>query len=136
MFTTSNMSYLLMRVNIDVAFDTFLPHICPGVSRHPLPLAFGALVFSKTSLLSLIRCQSLTFGTCLEYRTKTDDGIKSFQLPVSSVSLNFLILQTNACLLSLHELKLNPLSRKCLFHIFQETFSSFSYSNRSIKMFA
>lgn len=58
-------TYLLMRVNIDVALDTLLSHVGPGVSAHPLPLAFGAFIFTETSLLSLIRSQAFAFWSCL-----------------------------------------------------------------------
>ena len=57
--------YLLMRVNVDVALDTFLSHVGPGVPTHPLPLAFGAFIFSEAPLLSLIRGQAFTFGSSL-----------------------------------------------------------------------
>ena len=57
--------YLLVRVNIDVALDTFLSHVGPGVPAHPLPLAFRAFIFTETPLLSLIRGQAFTFGSSL-----------------------------------------------------------------------
>lgn len=44
-----------MRVDVDVALDTFLSHVGPGVATHPLPLALGAFVFAETPLLSLVR---------------------------------------------------------------------------------
>lgn len=56
---------LLVRVNIDVALDTFLSHVGPGVPAHPLPLAFRAFIFTETPLLSLIRGQAFTFGSSL-----------------------------------------------------------------------
>lgn len=54
-----------MRVHVDMTLDTLLSHIGPGVSTHPLSFAFGTLVLSEASLLSLIRCQSFTFGPSL-----------------------------------------------------------------------
>lgn len=57
--------HLFMRVDVNVALDTFLPHVGPGVATHPLPLAFRAFVFTKTPLLSLIRGQAFAFGSSL-----------------------------------------------------------------------
>ena len=57
--------YLLVRVNIDVALDTFLSHVGPGVPAHPLPLAFRALVFAEAPLLALVRRQAFAFGSSL-----------------------------------------------------------------------
>lgn len=54
-----------MRVNVDVALNTFLSHVGPGVPAHPLPLAFRAFVFTEAPLLSLIRGQAFTFGSSL-----------------------------------------------------------------------
>lgn len=54
-----------MGINIDMAFDAFLSHVGPGVSTHPLPLAFRAFVFTKAPLLSLIWSQSFAFGSGL-----------------------------------------------------------------------
>lgn len=56
---------LFMRVNVDVALYTFLSHVGPGVTTHPLPLAFRTFIFTETSLLSLIRRQAFTFGSSL-----------------------------------------------------------------------
>lgn len=56
---------LFVRIHVDVALDTFLSHVGPGVSTHPLPFAFGAFVLSEASLFPLIGCQSFTFGTGL-----------------------------------------------------------------------
>lgn len=56
---------LFVRVNIDVALDTFLPHVGPGVAAHPFSLALGALVFAKAALLALIWCEALSFGSSL-----------------------------------------------------------------------
>lgn len=60
------LKYLLMWIDVDVAFDTFLSHVGPGVAAHPLPLTLGALVLSKTSLLPLVGCETLTFGSGLK----------------------------------------------------------------------
>lgn len=60
-----NTPYLFVRVDVDVALDTFLSHVGPGVATHPLPLAFGAFIFAKTPLLSLVRGQAFTFGSSL-----------------------------------------------------------------------
>ena len=60
--------YLLVRVDVDVAFDALLPHVGPGVSTHPLPLTLGTLVLPKASLLSLVWRQSLPFGSGLRRR--------------------------------------------------------------------
>ena len=54
-----------MWIDVDVAFDTFLSHVGPGVATHPLPFTFGALVLSKASLLPLVGCQPFTFGSGL-----------------------------------------------------------------------
>lgn len=56
---------LLVRVNVDVALDTFLSHVGPGVPAHPLPLAFWTFILSKTPLFSLVRGQALAFGSSL-----------------------------------------------------------------------
>lgn len=62
--------HLFVRVHVDMTLDTLLSHIGPGVSTHPLPFAFGTFVLSKTSLLSLIRCQSFTFGPSLKQNSR------------------------------------------------------------------
>lgn len=54
-----------MWIDINVALDTFLSHVGPGVATHPLPLTLGALVFPETSFLALVRRQSLSFGSGL-----------------------------------------------------------------------
>lgn len=59
------MAYLLVWIDVDVAFDALLPHVGPGVAAHPLPLTLGALVLSKASLLALVGGQSFTFRPCL-----------------------------------------------------------------------
>lgn len=59
------LTYLFVWINVDVAFDTFLSHVSPGVATHPLPLTLRALVLSKASLLPLVGCQSFTFGSGL-----------------------------------------------------------------------
>ena len=63
--------YLLVRVDVDVAFDALLPHVGPGVSTHPLPLTLGTLVLPEASLLSLVRRQSLPFGSGLGRRRRS-----------------------------------------------------------------
>lgn len=50
-----------------MTFDALLAHISPTVPRHPLTLAFGTFVLSKASFLSLVRCQTFAFWTCLEW---------------------------------------------------------------------
>lgn len=55
-----------MRVNVDVTLDAFLSHVGPGVATHPLPLTFGAFIFTEAPLLSLIRGQAFTFGSGLD----------------------------------------------------------------------
>lgn len=67
-----------MRVNVDVALDTFLPHVGPGVPAHPLPLAFGAFVFTKAPLLSLVWGQAFAFGSSLNRSIK---NTASFYIP-------------------------------------------------------
>lgn len=57
--------YLFVWIDIDVAFDTFLSHVGPGIATHPLPLALGALVFSKASFFPLVGCESFAFGSGL-----------------------------------------------------------------------
>lgn len=54
-----------MWIDVDVAFDTLLSHVGPGVATHPLPLTLGALILSEASLLSLVGCQPFTFGSGL-----------------------------------------------------------------------
>lgn len=54
-----------MWIDVDVAFNAFLSHVCPRVSTHPFSLAFWTLVLPETSLLPLIRGQALTFRTSL-----------------------------------------------------------------------
>lgn len=63
-----SISYLFMRINIDVALDAFLSHVGPTVPRHPLSFAFGALVLTKTPFFPLIRSQTLSFRTCLKHK--------------------------------------------------------------------
>jgi len=53
-------------VHVDVALDAFLPHVGPAVPRHPLPLALGTLILPETSLLALVRSETLAFGPGLE----------------------------------------------------------------------
>ncbi len=55
-----------MWIDVDVAFDAFLSHVGPRVATHPLSLTLGALVLSEASLLSLVGCQPLTFGSGLQ----------------------------------------------------------------------
>lgn len=62
--------YLLMGVNIDVALDALLPHVGPGVPAHPLPLAFGAFIFTKTPLLALVGGETFTFGSSLSKKSQ------------------------------------------------------------------
>lgn len=59
-----------MWIHIDVAFDTFLSHVSPGVSTHPLPLTLGALVLAKASFFPLIGCESFAFGSGLGKEAK------------------------------------------------------------------
>lgn len=56
---------LFMWVDVNMALDTLLSHIGPGVPTHPLPLTLRTLVLPETPLLSLIRRQSLAFGSGL-----------------------------------------------------------------------
>lgn len=56
---------LFVRIHFDVALDAFLTHVGPAVSTHPLPLAFGALVFAEAALLSLVRSEAFSFRSCL-----------------------------------------------------------------------
>lgn len=51
---------LFVRINHDVALDALLSHVGPAVAAHPLPLALGALVLPKATLLALVWCQTLT----------------------------------------------------------------------------
>lgn len=62
----SSPPYLFVWVDVDVAFDAFLPHVGPGVAAHPLPLTLGALVFSEAPLLALVGRQSFAFRSGLE----------------------------------------------------------------------
>lgn len=57
-----------MRINIDVTLNTFLSHVSPGVSTHPFSLALGALVFTKAAFLALVRGQTFSFWTSLNYK--------------------------------------------------------------------
>lgn len=54
-----------MWVDVNVALDTFLSHVGPGVPAHPLPLTLGTLVLPETPLLPLVRRQALSFGSGL-----------------------------------------------------------------------
>lgn len=56
---------LFVRIDINVALDTFLSHVSPGVSTHPFSLAFGALIFTKAAFLALVWCQAFSFWTSL-----------------------------------------------------------------------
>ena len=60
---------LLMRVHVDVAFDTHLSHVSPAIAAHPLALATWAFVFAKASFFPLIRCKSFAFWSCLHRQT-------------------------------------------------------------------
>lgn len=62
--------HLFVRVNVDVALDTLLSHVGPGVTAHPFSLTFGTFIFSKTPLLSLIRGQAFTLGSSLHQKTR------------------------------------------------------------------
>lgn len=63
-------SHLFVRVHVDVTLDTFLTHIGPGVSTHPLSFAFRTLVLAKASLLPLVGGQSFTFGPGLKRQSR------------------------------------------------------------------
>lgn len=62
--------YLFVWIDVDVAFNTLLPHVGPGVTAHPLPLTLGALVLSKAPLLALVGGQSFTFRPGLGRKNK------------------------------------------------------------------
>jgi hypothetical protein len=51
--------------DVDSAFDTFLAHVRPAVSGHPLPFALWTLVFSKAALFALVRRQTIAFRQSL-----------------------------------------------------------------------
>ena len=57
---------LFVGIHQDVAFDTFLTHVGPRITAHPFPFTFCTFVFTKTSFLSLVRSQSLSFGPSLQ----------------------------------------------------------------------
>lgn len=59
-----------MWIDVDVAFDTLLPHVGPGVAAHPLPLTLGALVLPEAPLLALVGGQSFTFRPGLGGKSK------------------------------------------------------------------
>lgn len=59
-------SYLFVRININVALDTFLSHVSPGVSTHPFSLAFWALIFTEAAFLALVWSQAFSFGASLK----------------------------------------------------------------------
>lgn len=56
---------LLVRIDINVALDTFLSHVGPGISAHPFSLTFWTFVFTKTAFFPLVWCQAFSFWTCL-----------------------------------------------------------------------
>ena len=58
--------YLFVRIDVDVALDALLAHVCPRVAGHPLPLALWALVLAETALLALVRSHTLALGTRLK----------------------------------------------------------------------
>jgi len=69
-------SYLFVRININVALDTFLSHVSPGVSTHPFSLAFGALIFTEAAFLALVWSQAFSFWTSLRNRDIAMNGQK------------------------------------------------------------
>lgn len=79
-----------MRVNIDVALDTFLPHVGPGVPAHPLPLAFRAFVFSETPLLSLIRGEAFAFGSSLSRNVQQKTSFEVIDIMRNPLSAHFI----------------------------------------------
>lgn len=56
---------LLVRINVEVALNTFLSHVGPTIATHPLPLALGTLVLAEATLLALVRRKAFSFRTCL-----------------------------------------------------------------------
>lgn len=62
--------YLFVWIDVDVAFDTLLPHVGPGVAAHPLPLTLGALVLSEAPLLALVGGQSFPLRPGLGRKNK------------------------------------------------------------------
>lgn len=56
---------LLVRIDVNVALDTFLSHVSPGISAHPFSLTFWTFVFTKTAFFPLVWCQAFSFWTCL-----------------------------------------------------------------------
>lgn len=77
-----------MWIDVDVALDTFLSHVGPRVTAHPLPLTLWTLVFAKASLLALVGGQAFSFGSGLQ-RTKPyqlNPLSKGFFLPCRAVS--------------------------------------------------
>lgn len=56
---------LLVRVHVDMALNTFLALIGPGIARHPLPLALRAFVLTEAALPALVRRLTFSLGTSL-----------------------------------------------------------------------
>ena len=54
-----------MGVDHDVTLDTGLGSVGPAVATHPFPLALWTFVLPETSLLALVGCQPLSFGSGL-----------------------------------------------------------------------
>ena len=50
--------FLLMRVDIDPAFDAFLTHIGPAIATAPFTFTFWAFELTETSFLALVRGQA------------------------------------------------------------------------------
>jgi len=59
-----------MGEDVYMALDAFLAHVCPAIPRHPLSLTFGALVFTETSLLALVGCQTFPLWSCLKIKQR------------------------------------------------------------------
>ena len=80
--------YLLVWVDVDVAFDALLPHVGPGVSAHPLPLTLGTLVLPEASLLSLVWRQSLPSGSGLRRRRSRAEASLDLETDIRVGPLN------------------------------------------------
>lgn len=56
---------LFVGIDVYMALDAFLAHVGPTIARHPFSFTFGAFVFAKATLLSLIRREAFALWPSL-----------------------------------------------------------------------
>lgn len=68
---------LFVWINLDLAFDTFLCHVRPWVSRHPLALALCTFVFAEATFFTLVRSTTFVLLPRLLSKKKTQKSWES-----------------------------------------------------------